>query len=74
MTSTDAIIDLRDLPSEPASRKGGGTVLLSSVAVFLIALEITIISVALPEIELAFSNSSRATLSWVFTAYNVGVA
>lgn len=50
------------------------TVLLSSVAVFLIALEITIISVALPEIEAAFPSSSRATLSWVFTAYNVGVA
>jgi len=50
------------------------TVLLSSVAVFLIALEITIISVALPEIEAAFPASSRATLSWIFTAYNVGVA
>jgi len=34
----------------------------------------TIISVALPEIEAAFVGSSRATLSWIFTAYNVGVA
>jgi len=53
---------------------GQFTVLISSVAVFLIALEITIISVALPEIEAAFPASSRATLSWIFTAYNVGVA
>lgn len=50
------------------------TVMLCSVAVFLIALEITIISVALPEIEAGFPDSSRATLSWIFTAYNVGVA
>ena len=66
-----------DLTAPRRSRRQGsatGTVLLSSVAVFLIALEITIISVALPQIEAAFPASSRATLSWVFTAYNVGVA
>lgn len=40
----------------------------------MIALEITIISVALPEIEAAFPASSRVTVSWVFTAYNIGVA
>lgn len=62
----ELVIDVRD--------GGKWTVLLSSVAVFLIALEITIISVALPEIEQAFPDSSRATLSWIFTAYNVGVA
>ncbi len=50
------------------------TVLLSSTAVFLIALELTIISVALPEIEAAFPESTRAVISWVFTAYSVGVA
>lgn len=59
------------------SAKSAGTmwtILLSSVAVFLIALEITIISVALPDIEAAFPNSSRATVSWIFTSYNIGVA
>lgn len=76
------VIDLRD--DHAGSGSGGGeatvdqnaswTVLLASVAVFLIALEITIISVALPEIEAAFPASSRTTLSWIFTAYNVGVA
>ncbi len=50
------------------------TILLSSVAVFLIALEITIISVALPDIEAAFPGTSRATVSWIFTSYNIGVA
>lgn len=56
------------------SGKGRITTLLGSVAVFLIALELTIISVALPEMEAEFADASRATLSWVFTAYNVGVA
>ena len=50
------------------------TTLLGSVAAFLIALELTIISVALPEIERTFAGTPRSTLSWVFTAYNVGVA
>lgn len=57
-----------------ADKSSKWTVALSSTAVFLIALELTVISVALPRIEEAFSESSRATLSWVFTAYNVGVA
>lgn len=50
------------------------TIVPASVAVFLIALQITMISVALPEIQAAFPESSRASLSWVFTTYNVGVA
>lgn len=74
----EVVFDLREpRPSDARStngRQGTWTVLLASVAVFLIALEITIISVALPEIEAAFPTSSRSTLSWIFTAYNVGVA
>lgn len=66
------------LPEADAAQRGNGhyaaTLVISSVAVFLIALEITVISVALPEIEAAFPSASRATLSWVFTAYNIGVA
>lgn len=50
------------------------TVLVCSVAVFLIALEITIISVALPDIKDAFAGTSRNSVSWVFTAYNITVA
>jgi len=52
----------------------GLTTAIGSVAVFFIALELTIISVAMPEIADDFTSSSRATLSWIFTAYNVGVA
>lgn len=71
---TEPVVGLRVPAPEPTGSKATWTVLLSSVAVFLIALEITIISVALPEIEAAFPASSRSTLSWIFTAYNVGVA
>jgi MFS family permease len=57
-----------------AKDRNGLTIALGSAAVFFIALELTIISVAMPEIADAFPDSSRATLSWIFTAYNVGVA
>lgn len=72
MTAATSVPDAS--PADPSPAGSGWTVGLGSIAVFLIALEITIISVALPEIEAAFADSSRATLSWVFTAYNVGVA
>ena len=57
-----------------AKDRNGLTIALGSAAVFFIALELTIISVAMPEIADTFPDSSRATLSWIFTAYNVGVA
>ena len=52
----------------------GFTTAVGSVAVFFIALELTIISVAVPAIADEFASSTRATLSWIFTAYNIGVA
>lgn len=72
--STHVDIEITTARPDTAGHGDKWTVLLCSVAVFLIALELTIISVALPEIEAAFPDSSRATLSWIFTAYNVGVA
>jgi EmrB/QacA subfamily drug resistance transporter len=61
--------------STTTGEKGNGlTIALGSAAVFFIALELTIISVAMPDIAIAFPESSRATLSWIFTTYNVGVA
>ncbi|MGI9604840.1 MAG: MFS transporter [Acidimicrobiales bacterium] len=40
----------------------------------MVSLETTIIALAFPEIVDAFPGSSPRTLSWVLTAYNVGVA
>lgn len=50
------------------------TLTLTSVVVFMVSLEITIIALAFPEIEAAFPDSSPRLLSWVITAYNIGVA
>lgn len=50
------------------------TLILTSIVVFMVSLEITIIALAFPEIEAAFPDSSPRQLSWVITAYNIGVA
>jgi len=55
-------------------RRAWLTLAIAATAGFMVALEITIISLAFPQIREAFPDSSVATLSWVFTAYNIGVA
>lgn len=56
------------------ARLGQRTLLITSAAVFMVSLEITIIALAFPQIQEAFPDTSEATLSWVITAYNIGVA
>ncbi|MFQ5556782.1 MAG: DHA2 family efflux MFS transporter permease subunit [Acidimicrobiales bacterium] len=58
----------------PDRRRSRLTLAITSVAVFMVSIEITIISLALPEIRAAFPHASESTLSWVITAYNIGVA
>ncbi len=55
-------------------RQGWFTVVIASVAVFMISVEITIISLAFPEIRARFPDTSESTLSWIITAYSIGVA
>lgn len=45
-----------------------------SAVTFMVSVEITIISLALEEIRSAFPGTSESKLSWIFTAYNIGVA
>lgn len=40
----------------------------------MVSLEITIIALAFPEIRDQFPDASESTLSWIITAYNIGVA
>lgn len=40
----------------------------------MVSIEITVISLAFSEIQDSFEGTSRSTLSWIFTAYNIGVA
>ena len=58
-------------PSELQSRR---TLFITSLVGFMVAMEITIISIARNEIAAAFPQADPATLSWVITAYNIGVA
>src|SRR5688572_9891370 len=44
---------------------------VTSVAVFMSFLDVTIVNVAFPELEREFAESSRADLSWVLNAYNI---
>ena len=50
------------------------TLFVTSLVGFMVALEITVIALARDEIAQAFPDASAAMLSWVITAYNIGVA
>ncbi|MEM9521970.1 MAG: MFS transporter [Actinomycetota bacterium] len=58
----------------PVGRDGWRTVTISSLAVFMVSMEITVISLAFPEIRARFADTSESVLSWIFSAYNIGVA
>lgn len=64
---------VQDDPGEPLSRSAWLTLITVSVAVFMVAMEITVIALALPEIQRAFPGTSESTLSWVASAYSLGV-
>ncbi|MFM7537909.1 MAG: MFS transporter [Acidimicrobiales bacterium] len=55
-------------------RRAWWTLAVASTAGFMVSLEVTIISLAFGKIARAFPETSVGTLSWVFTAYNIGVA
>ena len=45
--------------------------LVTSVAVFMGFLDVTIVNIAFPDIESSFHDSSLAGLSWILNAYNI---
>lgn len=65
--------DAEDDPGEALTRSAWLTLITVSVAVFMVAMEITVIALALPEIQRAFPGTSAAALSWVASAYSLGV-
>lgn len=50
------------------------TLFITSVSMFLVAMDVTIVSVALPGISQSFDETAKTTLAWVFTAYNITFA
>ena len=59
---------------ERISRSAWLTLAVVSVAVFMVAMELTIIALALPEIRAALPGTTPAALSWVVNAYSIVVA
>ena len=59
---------------EPVPRSAWLTLSVVSVAVFMVAMELTIIALALPEIRTDLSDATTAALSWVVNAYSIVVA
>lgn len=59
---------------DAVSRLAWVTLAIASMAAFMVALEVTVISLALPEIQDGFPGVTIPTLSWVFNAYSIGVA
>src|SRR3954451_14809870 len=45
--------------------------LVTSVAVFMSFLDVTIVNIAFPDIRSSFATTSLAGLSWILTAYNI---
>src|SRR4051794_25059933 len=45
--------------------------LVTSLAVFMGFLDVTIVNIAFPDIEASFSGTSLAGLSWILNAYNI---
>ena len=50
------------------------TLFITSVSIFLVSMDVTIVSVALPGITKSFDETAQTTLAWVFTAYNITFA
>jgi EmrB/QacA subfamily drug resistance transporter len=53
------------------TQRPGVVLTVTSLAVFLVFLDVTIVNIAFPAVTAAFPGVSLAALSWVFTAYNV---
>lgn len=50
------------------------TLAMTALVGFMVSLEITVISLALPEIRASFDDAAESTISWIITAYNIGLA
>ncbi len=57
-----------------ALARGWKVLLVTSVAVYLVSLDVTVVNIAFRAIEADFTDTNRATLSWVLSGYNVAFA
>lgn len=67
--------DLHPGDQQPTTGRGPwATLVITSLVGFMVSIEITVIALALPEIRDAFADAAESTLSWIITAYNIGLA
>ncbi|MCP4226467.1 MAG: DHA2 family efflux MFS transporter permease subunit [Actinomycetia bacterium] len=74
MTTKSSLAEPSEAMAHPIPRRSWLTLWTTSLVGFMVSLEITVIALALPEIRLAFNTSAESTLSWIITAYNIGLA
>ncbi len=61
-------------PSTIIGQSAWRTLAVTSIVGFMVSLEITVISLALPDIREAFPDATESTLSWIISGYSIGVA
>ncbi len=76
MTDPPADTASTDIPAagDRIPARAWRTLAVTSIVGFMVSLEITVIALAFPDIREAFPGASESTLSWIITAYNIGVA
>ncbi len=62
------------MPAIEVTRQSWLTLVIASAVGFMVSLEITVIALAFPEIRSAFPTTAESTLSWIITAYSIGLA
>src|SRR6516165_8449036 len=67
-------IDIRALQRRRRLSRESKVLLLSSLAVLMVFLDVTIVNIAFPAIRHTFTDTSLSDLSWVLNAYNVIMA
>jgi EmrB/QacA subfamily drug resistance transporter len=54
--------------------RGWKVLMVTSVGVYLVSLDVTVVNIAFPALSEEFADTSRNTLSWVLSGYNIAFA
>ena len=57
-----------------ALERGWKVLLVTAVGVYLVSLDVTVVNIAFPAMAADFSDTSRNTLSWTLSGYNIAFA
>ncbi len=57
-----------------ALERGWKVLMVTAVGVYLVSLDVTVVNIAFPAIAAEFSGTSRNSLSWILSGYNIAFA